>query len=286
VQLIKVGDFPLNQNWQNFLQNIGEWHGSFTRVSLEGDLLESTPSILNLDASEDNQLVTFRLRRFGAGDYSSPPTSDTQQEYRSLGNHAVFFSTGAFSKGSLQVAPYSEFGAEYGFVAPDRRLRFVQLYDRQNALSSLVLIREFRAGTDAQERSPLTMDQLLGTWQGTAHTLYPDWHWDSSSTQFELQDLGQGRYQQQSAFGATAVTSTGQLEGKQIVFTEGNATRSILLLADGTSCNAPRQLTLRQPFFVEVGWLVSDHERQRLIRRYNDKGEWVSATHVIEHRVA
>jgi hypothetical protein len=92
-------------------------------------LLDSTPSILNLEGFENNQLVRFRLRRFSSGGYSEPPLSDYSQEYRPLGKQAVFFETGAFSKGSLQLAPFSEFGAEYGFLSENRRLRFVQLYD-------------------------------------------------------------------------------------------------------------------------------------------------------------
>ena len=164
----------MENNWTNFLKNLGEWRGSFTKVSLEGELLDSTPSILSLEGLEDDRLVRFRLRRFGSGGESEPPISDYQQEYRSLGRQIIFFDTGAFSKGSLQLAPFAEFGAEYGFVAENRRLRFVQLYDRQGNLSSLVLIREFRDGTDAHERPTLTVEQLLGTWEGMACTAYPD----------------------------------------------------------------------------------------------------------------
>ncbi|MFM6219337.1 MAG: hypothetical protein ACKPDM_03080, partial [Dolichospermum sp.] len=37
-------------------------------------------------------------------------------------------------------------------------------------------------------------------------------------------------------------------------------------------------------FFVEAGWLVRENERQRLIRNYNNKGEWISSTHIIEYK--
>ncbi len=276
----------MENNWENFLQNLGEWRGSFTSVSLEGELLDSTPSILNLEGLENNQLVRFRLRRYGSGGYSQPPLSDYSQEYRTVGSQNIFFETGAFSKGSLQLAPFSEFGAEYGFVAENRRLRFVQLYDRQGNLSSLTLIREFRSGTDARERPPLTVEQLLGQWQGTACTAYADWRpSDTCSTRLEVQDLGDGRLRQQLSFGDRTLTSTAQITGNILLFEEGPSPRKVLLLPDGTSSNTPLQLTLRQPFWVEVGWLVTEQQRQRLIRSYNEKGEWISATHVIEHRV-
>jgi hypothetical protein len=39
----------MENNWANFLKNMGEWRGSFTQVSLDGELLGSTPSILSLE---------------------------------------------------------------------------------------------------------------------------------------------------------------------------------------------------------------------------------------------
>jgi hypothetical protein len=276
----------MGTNWENFLKNLGEWQGSFTSVSLDGELLKSTPSILSLEGLENNQLVNFRLRRFGPGGYSEPPVSDYSQEYRSLGRQVIFFETGAFSKGSLQLAPFSEFGAEYGFVAENRRLRFVQLFDREGNLDSLTLIREFRKGTDARERPPLTLDQLLGQWEGIAHTAYPDWRTpEKYSTSLEIKEIGGGRLQQQLSFADRTITSTARAEGNKLHFDEGALPRTILLLPDGTSSNAPLQVKLRQSFFVELGWLVGKNERQRLIRSYNEKGEWISSTHVLERKV-
>jgi hypothetical protein len=276
----------MGSNWENFLKNLGEWQGSFTQVSLEGELLGSTPSILSLEGLDNNQLVRFRLRRFGTGGYSEPPVSDYEQEYRSLGRQIIFFETGAFSKGSLQLAPFSEFGAEYGFVAENRRLRFVQLYDQQGNLSSLTLIREFRSGTDAWERPPLRVEQLLGKWEGVACTAYSDWTpAQTHTTSLEIREIGGGRLQQHLSFGDRTLTSTAQIEGNKLHFEDGSLPRRILLLPDGTSSNTPLQLQLRQPFFVEVGWLVEEGERQRLIRSYNEKGQWTSATHVIERKV-
>jgi hypothetical protein len=274
----------MESNWQNFLKNLGVWVGSFTQVTTDGRLLDSTPSILTLEGLEDNQLVNFRLRRF-ANSTSEEPTSDRVQAYRHLGKQAVFFDTGAFSKGSLQVAPFAEFGAEYGFVAANRRSRLVQLFDKQGVFSSLTLIREIRSGTDAILRPDLTVSQSIGKWEGTACTFYSDWKPpENVTTSLEVKQVGDS-WQQQLAFGARTITSTAKIEGNQLHFEEGVVPRRILLLPDGVSSNAPLQISHRQPFFVEAGWLLSDDERQRLIRSYNDKGEWISSTHVIEHRV-
>jgi Domain of unknown function (DUF3598) len=275
----------MESNWENFLKNLGEWVGSFTQISTDGELLTSTPSILTLEGLEANQLVRFRVRRF-ATNISEQPIVDTNQEYRSLGKQAVFFETGAFSKGSFQVAPFSQFGAEYGFVSGDRRSRLVQLFGKQGSFDSLTLIREIRSGTEATLRPDLTVAQLVGKWMGTAHTVYPDWKApETTAVSLEIQEVG-GCLQQQLAFGSRTIASTARIEGNQLHFESGANPRRVLLLPDGMSSNTPLQVSHREPFFVEAGWLLSENTRQRLIRSYNEKGEWISSTHVIENRVS
>jgi Domain of unknown function (DUF3598) len=274
----------MESNWNNFLKNLGAWTGSFTQVSTEGSILSSNPSLLTLEGLEDNQLVRFRVRRF-TNDFSEQPIVDNIQEYRSLGKQAVFFDTGAFSKGSLQVAPFAEFGAEYGFVAGDRRSRLVQLFDKQGGFISLTLIREIRSDTDATLRPDLTVEQLVGKWAGIAWTCYPDWQEPTTMvTSLDIRKIGDV-LEQQLGFGDRTITTTAQISGNQLQFESGASPRRILLLPDGSSSNTPLQISHRQPFFVEAGWLLSDNERQRLIRSYNDKGEWISSTHVIENRI-
>jgi Domain of unknown function (DUF3598) len=274
----------METNWANFLKNLGEWEGSFTQVANDGKVLGSTPSILTLEGLENNQLVQFRVRRF-ANNISEQPTVDSTQEYRYLGKQAVFFDTGAFSKGSLQVAPFTEFGAEYGFVAGDRRSRLVQLFGKQGSFASMTLIREIRRGTDAELRPDLSIDQLVGTWTGTAQTVYADWQNPTTMIVNLEISVADGSLQQQLSFGDRAITSIAKIEGNQLHFNEGATPRRVLLLPDGVSSNIPLQISHRQPFFVEAGWLLSKNDRQRLIRSYNEKGEWVSSTHVVEHRV-
>jgi Domain of unknown function (DUF3598) len=274
----------MEANWANFLKNLGEWTGSFTQVSAEGEILNSTPSILQLEGLEDNQLVRFRVRRF-ATDVTEQPIVDNLQEYRSLGRQAVFFDTGAFSKGSLQVAPFSEFGAEYGFVSGDRRSRLVQLFGKQGSFASMTLIREIRSDSAAVIRPDLTIAQLVGKWTGTAQTVYADWQEPSTMIVNLEISVADGSLQQQLAFGDRTITSIAKIVGNQLQFNEGETPRRVILLPDGVSSNIPLQISHRQPFFVEAGWLLSDHQRQRLIRSYNEKGEWVSSTHVVEHRV-
>ena len=273
-------------NWQTFLKNLGEWRGSFTKISPQGDILDSTLSIINLEGLENHKLVKFRVRRFGGDSYDENPTQDYTQEYRSLGRQIIFFETGSFSKGSFQLAPFGDFGSEFGLIKGDRRLRCVLLYDPQNELSSITLIREFRRGSNAQERPQLTLNQLLGKWQGTAYTAYRDFRpTDKFETSLEVKQIDNKKIQQELTFLGKNITSTANIEGNKLVFNSGENSRQILLLLDGSSTNAPRKLELRKPFFLEIGWLVNEKERQRLIRNYDKTGAWVGSTLVIEKKI-
>lgn len=256
---------PMGSQWDNFLQNLGTWEGSFTSVDAQGTLLESTPSVLSLEQGEEARLVHFGLRRYGNG-LEAPPTREMSQEYRSLGKQVVFFDSGSFCKGSLQVAPGSAFGAEFGFVAGDRRHRLVQLHSPEGAFESLVLIREFRAGSAATERPPLEADHLLGAWSGTAATISADWpEPDRSPCSLAIERDGNATLAIATRIGAVEETS-------------GRGGERLLLLPDSGYCLAPLQVSHREAFTVEAGWLPSPGRLERLIRRYDASGAWVSAT--------
>lgn len=275
----------MDTKWEHFLQNLGEWQGSFTQFSLAGEPLGSTNSIIDLESFDSDRAVRFRVRRFGNGGYDTAPTYDLQQEYRSLGRQILVFDTGAFSKGTLQVAPFSEFGAEYGFVMGDRRLRLVQLFNKQGDFQGLTLIREFRAGGNGRERSPLTVENLLGVWEGHARTQYADTREPTdSSTRLEIVRKGDRHLLHSSTLAGRTRTSTVRVEGKQLWF-EDNA-RVMTVLPDGASSHIPLKVEHRQAFFVEAGWLVEPAERHRLIRHYDDKGAWSGSTYVRERKLS
>ncbi len=256
--------FPMASQWQNFLRNLGEWRGSFTTINAGGEVLESHPSVLTLAADDaDDRLVRFSLQRWPAGTAIAPcggpapgagePSRAMEQDYRTLGRQVVFFDSGAFNKGSLQVAPNTVFGGEFGFIAADRRHRIVQLYSPEGRFDQLVLIREFRAGSDAAEAAPANAEQLLGRWQGQAATISADWHEaDSTAVQLEL----------------------------------GPAELAALrLLPDGGFVQLPEQVSHRAAFELVGGWLPAPGRMERLIRRYDATGAWISASHEVLERL-
>ncbi len=255
----------MGSQWENFLQNLGEWHGSFASLDASGTIVDSTPSILSLEQGEGQQLVHFKLRRFGSG-LDSPPTREFSQEVRSLGKQGVFFESGTFCKGSLQVAPGTAFGAEFGFVVGDRRHRLVQLHSPEGAFESLVLIREFRAGSGSSERPPLGADHLLGHWQGQAATIRAEWpEPDLAPCDLEVHRGGDGSLILHTRIGAVEETWGGQ-------------SGPLIRLPDSGYCLVPLQVSHREAFRVEAGWLPCPGKMERLIRRYDKSGAWISAT--------
>lgn len=274
----------MKTQWECLLQNLGVWQGSFTRLSLAGDLVEDTPTVVSLEGLNDNQTIRQIIRRL------STPPDEKVLEYSSLGRGVLFFENGAFSQGSMQFGPFSEFGAELGLIASDRRLRLVQLFNRESQLDRLTLIRESLEGCATPERPPLKLDDLMGEWQGEAVTLYPDWRPpDTYPTRLSIQPAGENGLVQTLTFGAGdaghTITSNATIAGSRLLFEQGAGCVQVLLLPDGASSTCPLQIKPRQPFFLEVGWLLQPNLRQRMIRSYGQQGEWRSLTLVTEYKL-
>ena len=274
----------MKSQWECLLQNLGEWRGSFTRLSPQGEVLDDSPTVVSLEGLNDNQTIRQTIHR------PASPDNDTVLEYSSLGRGVLFFETGAFSQGSIQFGPFSEFGAELGFIAEDRRLRLVQLFNRDSQLNQLTLIREVLAGSNAPERPHLTLDDLLGDWQGEAIVIYPDWRSpETTRTHLKLQRPDEHHLTQQLSFGegsaSQTITSTATIQGNLLTFAESSPSVQVLLLPDGASSTCPVHIQPGQSFFLEAGWLLQPNLRQRMIRRYSSKGDWQSLTLVTERKV-
>ncbi len=276
----------MNAQWQYLLQHVGRWQGSFARLSPHGDVTEVTPTLVSLEGLHDNQTMRQVIQRFDPS--TQAIATENVLEYRHLSRSVLFFDNGAFSQGSMQWGPLAEFGAEFGFIAGDRRLRLVALFQRDGSFGQVTLIRERREGTDAPERPPLTVDDLLGDWQGEATTLYPDYRKpDRYATRQQIRREGDTLLQTLCTSGSpedVALSSTAAIAGKRLTFDREGKTVQVLLLPDGASCACPLHVAAGTPFGLEAGWLVAPHQRQRLIRRYDARGGWHSLTLVTEER--
>jgi hypothetical protein len=276
----------MRSQWDCLLQNIGEWQGSFTRFSPRGEQLEDTPTVVSFETLNDHKTMRQTIRRLPP----NQPVDEKVLEYSSLGRNILFLENGAFSLGSIQWGPFSEFGAELGLIEGNRRLRLVQMFDRTSQFERLTLIRERLAGTDTPERPPLTVEQLLGEWHGEAVTVYPDFRTsDTYPTVLKIHQENSERLVQQLTFGAAnsvrTIASTAKIDGSILSFDQSALPTQVLLLPDGASSNCPLQIKPGHFFILEVGWLLQPNKRQRLVRTYNDKGEWINLTLVNEEKV-
>ena len=273
--------------WDSFLKNLGEWHGSFTRFSPQGKQVTDTPTLVTLKGLNDNKNVHQVVR------YLPPdePSRDVVVDYDSLNRTIIFFPNGAFSQGSMQLAPYSTFGGEFGLIDNDfgdgsRRLRMVELYNSSNQLERIVLIREKLPHSNVPERPLLTVSDLVGEWQGEAMTMYADLSNPTTfSSYLQIKQLDGKHLEQKLAFGDRTLSSVAQIEGSRLIFADSELSTQVLLLPDGASCNCPIEAKLGHNFVLEMGWLLQPHIRQRIIRTYNTKGNWVSCTLVTEQKI-
>jgi len=273
----------MGSQWQRLLKNTGTWEGSFTQLAPDGRETGDVPTQVILEPQGDAMRQV--VRRLPPGQ----PPEDLVLTYRTLARGVRFCPTGAFSQGSLQWSPVAEFGAELGLIYGPERLRLVQRFQphaAQSHLHQLTLIRERLAGTAPPPRPALTLDQLLGTWEGTATTLYADLQPESTApTRLELTSPdGTTLHQRLQVGDGPPLRSQGSLGGSAVRFTQGRFPVTVLLLPGGASATFPPTIAGGQPVFLEAGWLITPTLRQRLIRTYSPQGEWVSLTLVEECR--
>ncbi|WP_415399920.1 DUF3598 family protein [Synechococcus sp. W4D4] len=268
--------------WANFLLNLGEWRGSFCGFAPDGSIADTTPSILSLEAGDSERLVHFRLRRYGPDGLDGEPIHEMAQDYRNLGKQVVFFANGTFCKGSMQVSPCAEFGGEFGFVDQDRRHRMVQLHGTDGTFSKLVLIREFRNGGAGEEQPPASLDRLSGQWSGEASTINAEWLEPTiEQASFQICRDGEQGFSWLTQIGNQVSERRGVLESTRFGRTFGAQEQCLQLLPDGGFNLRPVRVNHRAAFQMEAGWMPSPGRMQRLIRRYDASGAWVSATQIL-----
>lgn len=277
----------MTSQWDYFLKNLGEWHGSFTRISPQGEEVADTPTLVTLEGFNNNKNVHQVVR------YLPPdePSRDVVVDYESLNRSIIFFPNGAFSQGSMQWGPYSTFGGEFGLIDNEfgdgsRRLRMVELFNSSAKLEKVVLIREKLPDSNVPERPPLKVDSLIGEWSGEAITMYADLSNPTTfSSHLQIERQGENQIEQILSFGTQNINSVARIEGSRLLFENSKLPSQILLLPDGASCNCPLEIKLGHNFVLEMGWLLEPKIRQRIIRTYNEKGNWVSCTLVTEKKL-
>jgi Domain of unknown function (DUF3598) len=153
--------------WECLLENLGVWQGTFTQLSVQGEIIESVKSETILAGLAENKSIRQTIRKF-----YPEGTKENILEYQNLARSVLFFDNGAFSHGSTQFSPLDALVAELGLIDRDRqrRIRVVSIHKMRGALEKFTVIVEGLAEKAKPELPPLTLAQLLGTWQGESTT--------------------------------------------------------------------------------------------------------------------
>ena len=277
----------MKSQWECVLENLGEWVGSFTTVTAQGELIEDIPSVIKLAGMRDNQSVHLVLNRFYplpnstekyakevVWDFSTPP-----------GVSVIYFETGAFSSGAPVVYIGVKTIAEFSLIAGDRRFRMIQTFDLAQQLDRVTFVREQLQGATTPERPPVDIADFVGTWTGIATTSYadqrPSIETNTRST-FSVSDTGYQLVEQDHAIDLTVTPDLPSPRLWQFTDDRDHQSYQMLLFPDGGYAITPAKISLEHPFYLEIGWIYQTGQRQRLVRRYDSSGKWESVTFMAE----
>jgi hypothetical protein len=260
---------------QCLAMHLGRWEGVFTDFSPDAEFLGEKESVILFEEPEPNMIR--QTNRY-------PGCADKVWEYRHLSGGLQFFEDGSFSNGRVQLAPFSAFATEQGFLYGDYKARMVHLFDSEGKASAITTIQEVRGSYQQPISIPNPLENLLGIWKGEALVLFPDW---SRPEKFEselvLKKVGV-RVHRQSKIGVHTVCESGTYEddsvnfdGYRMVFYPGN------LLAI-----SPWQLPFfssDKSFSIEIGWFIESRAALRIIRHYDPKGSWQKTVLIKEQKL-
>ncbi|MFS8830507.1 DUF3598 family protein, partial [Synechococcus sp. R8-2] len=167
--------------------HLGVWHGLFSnyRPTAGGwELGGQKRSLITFEAlapssSSGSPAAGSAIRQTNAYyPLQGSPTPESSQSwvYQDFSPGLRFFPDGSFSNGRLQLAPFSDFAVEQGFLWGDRKARLVQQWDAQGRLVEVTAILERRgqALDPVADCAPLSREQLRaclqGRWRGIAQS--------------------------------------------------------------------------------------------------------------------
>jgi hypothetical protein len=281
----------MKSQWECVLENLGVWEGSFTRLSPYGEIEADIPSLISLTGIDDNRGIHLSLIRHYPDAEGKTQPQEMSFDFNSPGAGAIFFETGAFSEGSVTIRSGVPVGAEFAFRHGDRRLRLIQQFDGDGKLYRQTLVRENRQNTTKVERPCLDIDTWRGLWRGEAVTLFPgNTRIERATSSQTVEPIGVEEVTIAQDIGGNLSNVTyhhsPELKNRWLTTSADPITAQIVLLPDGAYSYCPTEIHPGQPITLEVGWYIESNLRQRLIRRYNDRGEWLSLTFIQEVKLA
>lgn len=260
---------------QCLAMHLGQWKGVFTDFSPEAKFIGQKESVILFEEPEPN--VIRQTNRY-------PGCADKVWEYRNLSRGLQFFEDGSFSNGRVQLAPFSAFATEQGFLYGDYKARMVHMFDTDGKASAVTTIQETRG--PQQNPTPIhnSLESLLGIWKGEAFVLSSDWaETEKFESELILEKVGV-QVRRQSKIGVHTVEENGiygdgfvNFDSYRMVFYPGN------FLA-----MSPQQLPLLssdKSFLIETGWFIEPKLCLRMIRHYDTTGSWQKTVFIKEREL-
>lgn len=229
---------PQLQNWNNFCQyHLGEWHGTNTRYSPDGEAIKSWQVVTKLENNQDDSTINHKVfftytdgntEEKSFGPYSKPITS-------------ALFLDNSFCWGSKKVTSDSIFVFEIGIRFENLRMLGYCKHDDNGNLQYISIGPEYleNISSNMQQQSNNLVNE---NWQGTLKKMTPDWIVSEpvSTDWKKLEDL--------------------------------NRDYLTLHFKDGVSLSCPRKIEIVKAFFIVVDWQINDTLLQRGIGYYDVSG--------------
>ena len=189
--------------------------------------------------------------------FQGEPVRQINQCFYQPDDALTFFPTGSFSRGTFQVAPWSQVITEFCCLFQDRRHRLVLTWDASGRFDNAVLIREIRAGSTGVHQPALCVTDLVGAWQG--------------------EEVAVSR--PCGAFPSEMVREPCHLH------LDAAELQDFRALSDGGGFRAPVQVSHCEPFLVEMFWLSGPDRLEVLQRQYDSGGGSAIMRQKVLHRV-
>jgi len=226
------------QNWNNFCKyHTGDWHGTWTKYSSDGETLESFQCIRSFHVSIDGSEINHQNYYI----YVDGKTEiQTFGPYKKPNTRALYLDS-SFSWGFITVEPGSPAFFETGFRYENRRASAVVVYDNSGKLQQLIIISEC-LNSFVEETCYLQAFEINGTWLGMLKKMTPERIVSPAVETFwrQLEDLGDN-YQ-------------------------------TLHFPNGISVSCPRQIEGGKELLLVTNWLANSTFLQRGIRHFNSAG--------------
>ncbi|MBD2039858.1 DUF3598 family protein [Microcoleus sp. FACHB-672] len=239
---------PMNwnlKNWENCCKFQADiWHGTWTTYSPSLEILKVVNVITSLELnSEQTEIHHVNYNSYADG------TKEEQDYGRYTKDNCLssLFLENTFSWGGQQLEAGSGLFMQIGFRHENQRTRFVTQYDESYALQTMKVIREQLSVPPSEPAQP-SVENLSGVWQGNSVSMTPD---------LQVSE-------------AIAI----QWQG----FDSLGEQNRVFFFPDGISLSCPLQLAIGEAFTIAVGWLLNSTQHQRVIRQFDDQGNFTSLT--------